>query len=647
MDNAFSKALRAWAATFTLFSLCACSYVDEVESLLPSTSGEASAENSITLRIPAFKTQTIASVTSIDLYQFSEGVFVKKVTVDSSKDNVVELAKKPGMKVYAMAGYTVENAQLMSENDFSKMTIPVPKDSCSAPAFFSSVTKLVTEDNIDIELQRGVARLDIDNGDPELKIEKISISGAASCSHIFQTDGRICESESANYCRTFEDGIEGFEERAFVLFETSSPITVTVSGRRNGEAVEIVSETPAIVRSTIYTVCIHQDRLHGSKERAYSDSNGDSSETDLPTAIIQIRDWEEGDVESGSIDLGETAIDIERSYIPKGVTINSAYNTVTVPADGVNGMRLAFVTRSTIHLGSVVSETEGVSVTPLSPIAINEGYVSEFMIDVAKQPKCGAHYTATVFFNGSSSFFVNINVEPSPFQIPTVHIGGHDWMCFNAVSQDPDEQIFLPHGMTVEKMYHDNFEYCIGNFFQYGRPNPFSPWKAYDPTMFADQKRDMPWETQSMMPLPKGFHVPSIEEWKDLIPEGTVIPASYRTPSGDSIHAMIITVDGTLDGTPSAATNAQNYLKRGVLFESVTTGARLFLPMGGIKTNTSAEIPTDPKFRFDTKSGYWMKEDRNVMFLEFGKLGDGSDGIHFERDRWYADGFVMLRGIKD
>lgn len=648
MDNAIPKALRAMAATITLFTLYACSYIEEVDSL-QSTTEEASAAagDRIVLRIPAFKTQTIANVNSIDLYQFSEGVFVKKVTVDSSKDNVVELARKPGMKIYAMAGYAVEGVQLMSENDFSKMTIPVPKDSCSAPAFFSSVTKLVTEENIDIELQRGVARLDIDNRDPELKIERISISGAASCSHIFQTDGRMCEGNAANYFRTYENGIEGFEERAFVLFETSSPITVTASGRRKGEAVEIVTETPAIVRNTIYTVCIHQDGFQDSKERTFSDTNGESSETDLPTASIQIRDWEEGDVESGSIYLGESAIDIERSYIPKGVTINSSENTVTVPADGTTGMRLAFVTRSPLHLGSVVSETEGVCVTPLSPTATEEGYISQFMIDVDKQPKCGARYTASVFFNGSSSFFINIKVEPSPYQIPTVHIGGHDWMCFNAVSQDPEEQIYLPNGMTVEKMYHNGFVDCIGNLFQYGRPNPFSPWKAYDPNMFADQKRDTPWEKQSMMPLPKGFHVPSKQEWQDLIPEGTIIPASYRTSSGDSIHAMIITVDGTLDGTPSAATNAQNYLQRGVLFESVMTGARLFLPMAGIKMNTNAEIPTDPKFRFDTKSGYWMKEDRNVMFLEFEKLGDSSDGILFERGSWYADGFVLLRGIKD
>lgn len=351
-------------------------------------------------------------------------------------------------------------------------------------------------------------------------------------------------------------------------------------------------------------------------------------------------------MENGSIDLGESAIDTGRSYIPAGVSLNTADNTLTVPAEGVRGMKLAFVTRSPLKLGSVLSDTDRVSVTSVASTPTDEGYVSEFMVDVAKQPKCATRYHATVFFNGSSSFFVTIRVEASPYQIPTVHIGGHDWMCFNAISQDPEEQIYLPQGMTVEKMYHERFVDCIGNLFQYGRPNPFSHWKAYDPNCFADQARDVPWATKSMMPLPNGFHVPSIAEWQDLIPDGTVIPASYRTSSCDSIHATIITI-GTLDGTPSAATNSQNYLKRGVLFESISSGARLFLPLAGIKTNTSSEIPTDPKFRFDTRSGYWMKEERHVMLLQCEKRGDGSEGIQLEHNRWHEDRFVMVRGIKD
>lgn len=645
MNNAFLKALPKWVASFTFFTLCACSYVNEVE--VDSQQPSAINESSVVLRIPAFKVQTTVSVKTIDIFQFSDGIFVKKVTVDPSKDNVVKLDRKPGTKIYAMAGYTVEVAHQMSEKDFSTMTIPVPKDSCSAPSFFSSVTSMLTdEDNINIKLYSGVARLDIDNQDPALKIEKVSISGAASSSHIFQTDGKTCETQHADYLRTFKAGIEGLEERAFVLFETSSPITVTISGRRNGEAVEVVSETPVIVRNTIYTVCIDNEGSN-NKERSISDPNGNSDEEDFPRASIKVRSWEDGDKESGSIDLGESAIDIGRSTIPAGVTINSSDNTVTVPAEGVSGMKLAFVTHAPLELGSALSDMDGVSVTPITSSTTDYGYISEFKVDVAKQPKCAAHYQASIFFNGSSNFFINIEVEASPYQIPTVHIGGHDWMCFNAVSQDPEEQIFLTAGMTVDQMYNNHFADCIGNMFQYGRPNPFSPWTANDPNRFADQARDVPWETKSMMPLPKGYHVPSSAEWQDLIPDGIIIPASYRTRAGDSIRATIVTLPGTLDGTPSAATNAQNYLKRGVLFESLTTGARLFLPMAGIKTDTSAEIPTDPAFRFDNKSGYWMKEKQQVMLLQCEKGGDGSYDIKLERNNWYADGFVMVRGIKD
>ncbi|MDE6631399.1 MAG: hypothetical protein K2K23_00205, partial [Muribaculaceae bacterium] len=393
----------------------------------------------------------------------------------------------------------------------------------------------------------------------------------------------------------------------------------------------------------IYTVLIDKETTSNAKGRTLSHGDDEG----LPTTSIKVREWMEGDKENGSLDLEEYAIDIQRSSIPSEVRLNTVDNTITVPAGGVIGMKIAFTTAKPLKLGSVVSDTKGVSITPVAPTAADGGYISEFSIDVEKQPKGAKQYQTTVFFNGSSNFFINIEVEPSPFQIPTVHIGGHDWMCFNAVSQDSEEQIYLPKGMPAKEMYRDCFEDCIGNLFQYGRPNPFSPWKAYDPNMLADQKRDTPWHTKSMMPLPKGYHVASAEEWEDLIPAGTVIPASYRTRTGDSIRATIVTAPDLLDNTPSAITNAQNYLKRGVLFESITTGARLFLPMAGIKTNTSCEIPTDPNFRFDTRSGYWMKEQNQVMILQCEKKGEDSHGIQFKRMSWNADGFVMVRGVRD
>ncbi|MDE7347255.1 MAG: hypothetical protein K2N48_11030 [Muribaculaceae bacterium] len=650
MAITFIKTLRAWVSTFTLITLCGCSYVNEVDSPQPSPINQLTPaeEGCIHLRIAAFESKTYSNVTSIDLFQFSDGVFVKKLTVNASRDNIVEFERKPGSRVYALAGYSIEGSQAVSESDFSKMTIPVPKDSYSAPVFFSSITDLTEDSNdFNIELHKGVARLDIDNEDPELKIEWVGIAGAASCSHIFTTDGCNNGTASANYSRIYESGIDGIEESAFVLFETRSPITVTISGRRNGEAVEIVSETPAITRNSIYTVCIDKEISSNAKGHTLSYGGENGCDEGMPTASIKVRNWVEGDIESGSIDLEESAIDIERSSIPSGVRLNPGDNTITVPAYGVTGMKIAFTTKTPLRLGSVLSDTEGVNITPIAPLATDEGYNSEFIIDVEKQPKGAKRYQTTVFFNGSSSFFINIEVEPSPFQIPTVHIGGHDWMCFNAVSQDPEEQIYLPKGMTSKEMYREHFADCIGNMFQYGRPNPFSPWKAYNPNMFASQKRDVPWETKSMMPLPKGYHIPSAAEWEDLIPSGTIIPSSYKTRTGDSIRATIVTAPDILDNTPSAITNAQNYLKRGVLFESITTGARLFFPMAGIKTNTSCEIPTHPNYRFETKSGYWMKEENNVMLLDCEKQGDDTDGIKFKRDRWSADGFVLVRGVKD
>lgn len=161
MTYTYTKVLPSWVAIFVFFSFCACSYVEEVEveSLQPSAEQKSiDEEGPIHVRIPAFSIQTIATVSAIDLYQFSDGVFEKEITVDPSKDNVVEFDRKPLTRIYALAGHTVDGAHKMSEHDFAMMTIPVPKDSYSAPVFFTSVIDLYYDsDNISIEMFRGVA----------------------------------------------------------------------------------------------------------------------------------------------------------------------------------------------------------------------------------------------------------------------------------------------------------------------------------------------------------------------------------------------------------------------------------------------------------------------------------------------------------
>lgn len=201
------KALPAWVSIFVFFSICTCSCVEEVDTALQKPMAEqqlSAEEGTLHLRIPSLSAETSATFKSIDLFQFSDGVFVNKMTIDPSKDKVVEIARKPLTRIYALAGYTVEGAQKMSEHDFAMMTIPVPQDSYSAPVFFTSVTDLYYDsDYLKIEMLRGVARLDIDNEDPELKIEKVSIEGASSTSHIFPTDGRACGLESATYSKSY------------------------------------------------------------------------------------------------------------------------------------------------------------------------------------------------------------------------------------------------------------------------------------------------------------------------------------------------------------------------------------------------------------------------------------------------------------
>lgn len=62
MENAYQRTLTAWATTFTIITLGACSCVDEVESPHTTQANESSA---LMLKIASPK-----NVTSIDLFQF-------------------------------------------------------------------------------------------------------------------------------------------------------------------------------------------------------------------------------------------------------------------------------------------------------------------------------------------------------------------------------------------------------------------------------------------------------------------------------------------------------------------------------------------------------------------------------------------------
>lgn len=560
------------------------------------------------------------------LYIFSDGRLADSQKIDLSESK--EISVKTDDKVFCVAGAALNSVSSASTlEDFVACKVSSPEGAQSAPMFFAGVGQLNdAADGMEIELVRGVARIDIACSDPSIEIREIVVENAPAVSSVIPSESVGEQSSTVSYSYKPNEGFDGLIEQAFLLFESAAPVNVRVKGKYDGDPMNLLTRIPAVERNKKYTISV-------------------SGGSDLLSSV-SMADWQEGAMVEGIPDPGETAIDMSASVIPDGVKIDRTTNSITFPYTGVKDMKLVFVTREPLVIGRRLGDAEKISITALNPRPQGDRYVSEFLINVPAQPKCAARYDATLMMSGSTDFFIDMEVVPSPYQIPTVFIGGHEWMCFNAISNDMDEQLYLSDGMTVDEMYNDHFVDCLGNFFQYGKENPFSPWTSNNPNQFADQTRDIPWQTPGRMPLPEGYHVASFAEWKDLVPNNITVPAKYKCATGDSISVTVVTLPGTLV-TPSEKTNAQEFKMRYVLFESMSTGAKLYVPFMGIKANTTDEVPICKGFRFETRSGYWVKDDRSFMLFDFKTLSDGTEGVNIQLSKWSYDGFVGVRGIKN
>lgn len=612
---------------------------------------------SVIVRLPSFAPASSATGSTAELFQFSKGLLKQKTVLDLPQTDDVTFSKAPETKIYALSGYSIDAKEGAAEDTFLLTTITVPEDAQGAPIFFSSVTELPEEEgSLNLEMLRGVARIDINNADADFKIANVSVAGAAASSYIFPVEGSVCETATVDYTRDYSEGIYGLEKGVFTLFESATPLTVTISGERGGESVEVVMETPAIKRNKVYTVSL--------KEKEPDDPiiPDDPSDPVVVKATISVADWEDGDAYNPGPDTTHgIKLDLEACAFPANVNYDEATGIIEVPASGLNDLHLAFRSDLRIDIDNVTLTGDWVerdSLVDRGAFTINNYKVTEsgndiittYSVKILPQLICRSEYFIDLGIRKASMVSVydhlRLRVAQHPNQIQTVKMAGVEWMCFNATSMNLEDQIFPIEGATIEEMYNEHYVDCVGNYFQFGKENPFSPWTSNDPNQFADQARDIPWKTVGRMPLPEGYHVASAAEWKALMPNGITLPAAWMTESGDSIKGSVVTLPGTLV-TPSAATNSKNFKMRYVLLESVTTGNKLYVPLAGIKANNNAEVPGHGKLGFDLRTSYWLAEDRYCWLIDYKATPENEDGAVASQNRWNYDGFMLVRGVKD
>lgn len=619
------------------------------DSILESLE-DSGTDNQVEINFPQFNPTTNSPDQpdiTLELFQFTDKLLKKKLTANITQGDRIAFEKENGTKIYAIYGCSVRVLEGVTEEETFVTTKVSSEGMNSAPIFFTGAEELDPDKNsLNIAMNRGVARIDVNNTDPKLKITEVTVSDAAKESYIFPAEDGVCESESISYARDFE-GIRGLEKGVMTLFETAHPVTIVLKGISSGEPVELTVQTPAIKRNKVYTVSLTSDT---------------PDETFTVRTDIIITDWEEGDDYCAGPDTANgITLDQEASTFPSNTKYDPTTGIIDVQADGTESLRLAFRSDLRIDIDNITLTGDWVEKDSLSEkgaFTIIDSTVTEsgndiittYKVKILPQLVCRSEYIIDLGLRKASMVSVydhlRIRVAEHPNQIQTVMMGGIEWMCFNATSQKLEDQIFPVEGATVESMYNDHYVDCVGNYFQYGKPNPFSPWTSNNPNQYADETRDIPWKTPSKMPLPEGYHVASANEWKAIMPNGIVLPSAWMTASGDSIKGTVVTLPGTLV-TPSTATNNKNFKMRYVLLESVTTGNKMFIPIAGIKPNNTAEVPGHGNLGFDLRTSYWLAEDRYCWLIDYKATADNLDGATASQNRWNYDGFVLVRGVKD
>lgn len=605
-------------------------------------------EPSITVRLKNFMA-TSEAAQDVEIFQFTDGTLKKKIVSNNSDEEAVNVfTKEENARIYALYGFSIDAVEgSTDEETFAKTIVTISSDSQSAPVFYTAIAEPDNlTDQLEMELLRGVARIDINNSDESLKIQGVEISNVPVSTYIFPGNESTCESLYTSWSRNFPENINGIETGVFTLFESEKPVKITFNAMQHGKPTELIAEVPTVKRNKVYTI------------RFVPDPTSDMLQV---KPVVTISDWEAGDDVPGGPDAKNAPeLDLANSVLPSNVKYDDVTGIINVPASGSESLKLAFrsdvrVEIDTIQLTGADVERDALAgrACTISGRKVEEkdnAVITTYDLKILPQLICRAEYNIAIRIRKASMVssydYITLHVAEHPQQIETVKIGGREWMCYNATSSNLEDQIFSLEGTTVEEMYNEHYVDCIGMYFQYGKPNPFSPWTSNDPNQFADQTRNIPWKSPESMPLPPGYHVASAADWKALMPNGVVLPDTYLSESGDSIRGSVVTLPGYIE-TPSANANRQKLLMRYVLFESLTTGAKLYIPIAGVKANTTNEVPGHGGYAFQNRTAYWIQEDRYTWLIDYKATADKKDGAILKQDRWSYDGFLLVRGVKD
>ena len=565
---------------------------------------------------------------TVKAYLFdAEGRLGDAPTLTPDAGRTVELTLGSEAEAYFLTGAELPVTPGMSRSDFLQLTVGEGlQHDHSAPEFMAAHASFAAGVPSTVTFRRRTARIDLDTrADASIRVTAVTLHGVPAVALPFREEPAATD-RTLTYTRRYAEPLAGQAADLFRVYPSAHPVEVSVAALYGDTPVQISATLPALQANRIYTLTLRNAgaALEGS---------------------FVVAPWEEGETVVGSPDTEHRILlDPDRSAIPADVQADFAANTLDIPAAGAT-LTLAFRASMPIEIAATEGLTEAVRIgDPAVTTDADGSCLSAYPVTVAPQGRGRLGYEVVLHLKYAlykeHYDYVLLRVAPSSFRIETVTLAGCEWMAFNARSRDLEDQIYCLDGCTVEEMYRTNWLACTGGLFQFGRLFMYEPWQGYNPSNnLGGQQQDVPWRSDSHMPCPEGYRVPTPAEFEALLPSGTTIPGSYRTATGEAVRAVLLTAEGAIS-TPTGVTGTPRYVK----LTAESDGRSLILPLAGSKGDKSTT--NNPSFGARTilwtndntgMAGGWART--HAITYANGAATARADGLQME-------GFASLRCVK-
>lgn len=514
-------------------------------------------------------------LTNINAYVFSDGILVKIFQDLLMTESTITIDLTTNTQVYFLAGLSTIPASLnslqvnkTSKEAFLALTCDPLSEALltSSTIFYTGYydgAKSEAKPVYDIEMTRSVSRLDLDaSSDPLIKITDITATGVPVSSVIFGSHAQV---STTTIEKRFETPVSGKLEGFMHLFESASPIGLTLNGTYNDIPIKVNVEISSVKRNTAYTVKV--SNIGGSV-----------------TGSITTKEWEQGDVVDGKPDVNTTiSIDKAQTTVTAGITIDDKTNHIVVSELG-GELTIALSAQSTLQITSVDGANPLITVgEPSQPEAVGDKLITKIPIVISAQQKGRLPYQVRINIKSSLTQnaydYLTIDVDGNIDQIPTVPFAGYEIMAFNTTGQGLDDQVYLTEGSSVEDMYNNRWEDCSGRMFQFGRLPGYYPYQSMPskpmPTF-------MEWNQSNGAPCPDGFRMLTRTELHKIMPPNTAgIPLDGSVGIDYLIDGKVARMDLISPNKTVTMGGVRNITPRYIRL--TCEGNMLIIPMAGYK----------------------------------------------------------------